>query len=203
MDKPALKDPKEFEAYSKHYTDLFIYQARQRLDAIRFFFVGIAVLANIMADSSKGHWERLFVGFGAGVIAIIFMRLDFRNAQIVEIDEKPLKALQEYAMRRTGGGDAWRTFERCDHERQKFTSYGHLVWIIYAIAWVGSFCVAWRAFTQIVIIHDDQCRLIVYGLVGLLLLILGICGSSFKPKTAECPVGLGDFSEDRQIDFPA
>jgi len=198
---PKLRDPKEFEAYSKHYTDLFIYQARQRLDAIRFFFVGFAVLANIMADGSRNPWERMFIGVGAGIIALVFLRLDFRNAQIVEIDEKPLKALQEYAMRRTGGGDAWRTFERCDHERKRLTSYGHLVWLIYAIAWLGSFMVAWRAFTQIAVIDDFAYRVTIHGLAGIMLLLVGILGSMFRPTTADNPTGLSAFPEEGKIDF--
>ena len=201
MSQPDLKDPKEFEAYSKHYTDLFIYQARQRLDAIRFFFVGFAVLANIMADSSQGPGTRMFIGLGAGLIALVFMRLDFRNAQIVEIDEKPLKALQDFAARRVDGGDAWRTFARCDAERRKFTSYGGLVWIIYSVAWAGSFLVAWRGFIQLFPINDCICRLVSHGSVALLLAGVGTVATLYRPKTEDEPQS-GLPPQARQIKFP-
>ena len=137
-------DPKLLEVFYKHYTDLFMYQARQRLDAIRFFFVGYAVLANALVSVASYPWAAFAISMISGIVSLIFLRLDYRNAQIVEIDEKPLKCLQSYTRTIIGSGEYWETFSRLDHKsgRQPLATYGTLVPALYGVFWASSFSTA-------------------------------------------------------------
>lgn len=138
------RDSKIIEALSKHYTDLFIYQARQRLDSIRFFFVGYAFLAAAVTNLATANKieAAAALSFLGGIISILFLRLDYRNGQLVEITEKPLKGLQEFFSDLAGADDSWRMFARCDVQRRFFTNYGLLVSILYCVFWLTSFATA-------------------------------------------------------------
>lgn len=198
---PDLDDPKEFEAYSKHYTDLFIYQARQRLDSIRFFFIGFAVFANVIFSGQiSNKWVVIVISLAAGIISIVFMRLDFRNAQIVEIDEKPLKDLQEFARSRVGGSNAWRTFERCDYERKRFTSYGELVSAIYVVAWVTTFGFAIYLLSAELQAEGIKAWQIIVAVFSVILFIFGYVATVVKPKVLD-DFSLPQVKEWRRITF--
>lgn len=179
----ANVDDKMIELHYKHYTDLFIYQARQRIDSIRFYLIAVAVASNVIVDSGSSNFAKAVIATVAGLVTIIFLRLDYRNAQIVELDEKPLKYLQSITQSKMNASNEWVTFREA--ERKGFwVSYGTLVPILYSLIWISWFCAAvifafrWiesrdlpQFYAQIFCV-----LLIVVGLLGT------FCGKPEKPK---------------------
>ena len=182
---------KSIEPILKHYTELFVYQARQRLDAIRFFFVGYALLANgvIQLFEVENYLMGALLAVLSGAVSIIFLRLDYRNAEIVEIIERPLSDLQWFLARAGGGGNIWQTFEGCDSEKHRWTKYGRLAPALFILFWIGSFA----ATGYLLALHLEkrvawEGAWIAGAATALGLLIFGVLGSSRKPRVgkAEC-----------------
>lgn len=182
-------DVKLLESLTKHYTDLFTYQARQRLDAIRFFFVGYALLATALVSLIESdHFEAAAaVAFFSGLVSLVFLRLDYRNAQIVEINEKPLKGIQAFLGELVGGGAGWETFERCDKSRQTFTTYGTLAPALFSLFWVASFLSTAYLVGEIVSKRGySDCTAVIFGGgVAVLLLLIGGLTSSNAPVVTD------------------
>ncbi|MFN6935539.1 MAG: hypothetical protein ACK4NZ_10360 [Tsuneonella sp.] len=141
-------DPKVLEACQKHYTDLFVYQARQRIDSIRFYLIAVAVGANAIVGAGTSNAAKSVIALIAGTITLIFLRLDYRNAQIVEIDEKPLRYLQKQTQLAFSVNDSWVTFGVAEERRGKLASYGDLIPLLYGVIWFSWFTAcsffAWR-----------------------------------------------------------
>lgn len=177
------KDAKIVEIISKHYTDLYIYQARQRLDSIRFFFVGYAVFATAVTGLAVADHKlaaSILSGI-AGIVSLIFLRLDYRNAQIVEIDEKPLMGLQKFIRDLVGADESWETFKRCD-QTSLLISYRSLAVCLYSVFWVTSFA----ASTALVYLSASdaypECALAIAILAGIVFLFMGIGGCLGRPR---------------------
>ena len=110
---------RELELYHKHYTDLFIYQARQRIDSIRFFMLAVAVLASAIAALGASDFAKTVLALVGGLVTLLFLRLDYRNSQIVDLDEKPLRELQKLTRKRMGGGRVLGNLRTCREQKAK------------------------------------------------------------------------------------
>lgn len=130
---------KLIEVSQKHFTDLFVYQARQRLDSIRFYLLAAAVGANVIVGAGASNLAKGVIAAIAGFITLIFLRLDYRNAQIVEVDEKPLRYLQELTRKRMSVSEEWVTFSSVEKGRSRLASYGSLVPALYGLIWAAWF----------------------------------------------------------------
>ena len=132
------KDPLTFEFLTKHYYDLFAYHAAQRLTTFNFFIVSLSFLSNAFALLvTKGSVQFDIMGsvlaFTAYILILAFGRLDKRNEQIILINEQPLKMVQKVIAQRIQS-DAWKTFERADHEARLWRTFGQLLPLIYVVA---------------------------------------------------------------------
>ncbi|MGC1305436.1 MAG: hypothetical protein WA840_23950 [Caulobacteraceae bacterium] len=141
-----FEESKGFEAIYKQYYDLFSYHATQRLTTFNFFMVTISFLSNAYATlitksdgSSKLYWMSASLALAAYVLVILFGRLDRRNEQIVEINEKPINKLQEMLSNKLGGDPIWRTFEETDKKARRLGTFGTLLPLIY---WISSILAA-------------------------------------------------------------
>ncbi len=172
---------KELEMYHKHYTDLFMYQARQRIDSVRYFLIGVAILASVMVNENAEIWAQFWVAIVGGFGTIIFLRLDYRNAQIVEINARPLRYLQRITKDRMGVNDAWVTFDVSQSEKRFSTSYGVLIPALYIIIWLS-----WSSSALVYLdraVETSPCELLLKLIVTSILATLGILGVLGKPRT--------------------
>lgn len=172
--RPESDYVKELDMYHKHYTDLFMYQARQRIDSVRYFLIGVAVLASVMINTRAEIWAQFSVAVLGGLGTIIFLRLDYRNAQIVELNAKPLRYLQRITRDRMGVSDAWVTFDVSQSERRAFASYGTLIPALYILIWLSWFCSAAIYFYRAV--DGSPCRVLLTIIISAILAVIGMFG---------------------------
>jgi len=177
----ADDDVKELELYHKHFTDLFVYQARQRIDTIHFFMLAVAVAANAVVAAGASNFAKAVIAFVAGLVTIVFLRLDFRNAQIVEIDEKPLRYLQALTRKRMQVSQEWVTFQVAEDNARSLASYGLLVPAMYIFVLLSWFVTsAYFAYRWAEAINLHLAYPIVFACA---LLLLGIVATVYgKPK---------------------
>jgi hypothetical protein len=131
------KDAKYFEIIFKHYLDLFTYHAAQRLSTFRYFYFAFSVSATAFAtllSGATGTDSDLRLGWGAFALAcatylliLAFARLDRRNEQIINLNEAPLKKIQEMIAAGFDGSDEWRTLEQSDSHARILTTFRHLL----------------------------------------------------------------------------
>lgn len=133
------EDFKRFEAVSKHYHDVFNYHAGQRLTSFNFFILSLSFFSNGYAILiSKGEQDHRFFLVAAGLamasygLVIMFGRLDKRNEQIIEIDERPILLIQRVFQARYGGS-GWESFRAMEDEKKPFCSFGRILPRIYTL----------------------------------------------------------------------
>jgi len=131
--------PDTLEAARKHYSDLFIYQAKQRLDSIRFFLIAVAIAANGIVAAGPSNGAKVIIAFIAGFVTLIFLRLDYRNAKILEVDEKPLSYIQQKSREHFGVSKEWITFDVVNHKNGFLSTYGALIPLLYSTIWFAFF----------------------------------------------------------------
>lgn len=140
------KDTKRFEWMAKQYYDLFAYHAAQRLTAFNFFLVSLSFFstayATLIARSEVSGPKYYSVGaalaFAAYLLVVAFGRLDKRNEQIININEKPLIRIQRairlgLADDGSEGDEVWETFVQADRSYRGRT-FGDLLPVIYTLA---------------------------------------------------------------------
>lgn len=154
------EDFKRFEAVSKHYHDIFNYHAGQRLTAFNFFVISLSFFSNgyaTLVTKGKDDPRYLLVAAGLSVatylLVISFGRLDKRNEQIILIDERPIKRIQQIFAARYGG-DEWQTFLAMDNEAKPFRTFGRILPRIYTL---GATLAAAGAMASLFL--DDKCSL--------------------------------------------
>lgn len=144
FDKTALSD----DVIVKHYYDLFAYHAGQRLTTFNFFVVSLSFLSSAYALLlTKGEEEPVYyaVSFGlaliASVLIVLFARLDRRNAQIIGLNETPLRTIQgriAEAVRlenRTGvTGNEFESMKISDEQAYRFQTFSVIIPLIYTAA---------------------------------------------------------------------
>jgi hypothetical protein len=122
----SLRLPKDADlrALLDHARSQFQYHAKQRLDSIRYYFIayGIFTAAYFNSTVVKRPAYTFLVAVTAAFITVAFWALDFRNAQMVEIDERSVielegAATKEYglthyeAMKECEKPDQWRRYK--------------------------------------------------------------------------------------------
>lgn len=139
---------KRFEWLAKQYYDLFSYHAAQRLTAFNFFIVSLSFFSNAFAmfvTRTQGNDTYFELAAGLAIVAwlltLFFARLDKRNEQIIQINEKPLKRMQQavaehfedhnVALHGDGDGNAnvFRTFREADKSYPLRTFGSILPWL--------------------------------------------------------------------------
>jgi hypothetical protein len=139
-----IEKPQAFDAILKFYTEQFKYSASQRISTIQYFVAAFAFLTGgyttlVTAKAEPPMYARFVVAFAAYLLTLAFARLDRRNKQIVELDEKPLIRLQTAIARALNEDDRrWHSFELRDGRAEHFTTYGSLVPFIYSIATIAA-----------------------------------------------------------------
>jgi|GEM_PF-4105093 hypothetical protein len=171
-----LEKSSAFDSILKFYTEQFKYSASQRISTIQYFVAAFAFLTGgyttlATAKSDPPAFARLVVALTAYSLTIAFARLDKRNKQIVELDEKPLIRLQtaiKFALK--DDDPRWESFALRDNEAQYFTTYGSVVPLIYVIAAVVAALGAYSGLDALdarwPLKADLSAVLIVGGLVG-------------------------------------
>ena len=154
-----------FEWLAKQYYDLFAYHAAQRLTAFNFFIVSLSFFSNAYATFiTRSQGDQLYYNPALGLalvawlLTIFFARLDKRNEQIIQINEEPLKKLQQAvashfeskgtALDQDGHACAnvFRTFREAD-KSYRFRTFGSLLPSIFTIAAAACVCgAAYAAF---------------------------------------------------------
>jgi hypothetical protein len=89
-------EPNLVRALLDHARGQFQYHAKQRLDSIRYYFIAYGVFAAAYFNSigAKKPIYTVAVAVTAAFITVSFWILDFRNAQIVEINELAVAELE-------------------------------------------------------------------------------------------------------------
>jgi hypothetical protein len=139
-------DSKRFEWMAKQYYDLFAYHAAQRLTAFNFFLVSLSFFSTAYAtliSRSDAPTDKYFpvAGFlasAAYLLVVAFGRLDKRNEQIININEKPLIRIQRairlgLAPEGEEGDEVWETFVQADRS-YPLRTFGSILPIIYSLA---------------------------------------------------------------------
>ena len=143
---------KRFEWLAKQYYDLFSYHAAQRLTAFNFFIVSLSFFSNAFAmfvTRTQGNDTYFELAAGLAIVAwlltLFFARLDKRNEQIIQINEKPLKRMQQavaehfedqnVALHSDGDGNAnvFRTFREAD-KSYPFRTFGSILPWLFTLA---------------------------------------------------------------------
>jgi hypothetical protein len=92
-----------------------------------------------MVNANTEPLARSAMVLPGGLGTIIFLRLDYRNSQIVDINEKPLRYLESLTRNRMGFNGAWATFEKSHNARRQSTTYGALIPALYILIWISWF----------------------------------------------------------------
>lgn len=145
-DDPIFSDNDRVgEVIAKHYYDLFAYHAAQRLTTFNFFIVSLSFFCNAFAllvtKGSEGNDKFFYIASGLAMFScaliVLFARLDRRNAQIIEINEKPLRRLQATFAERIGTaatqGD-FETVKASDVQAYHGQTFSQLIPFIYVVA---------------------------------------------------------------------
>ncbi len=115
MPKLELKDDVDLKAVLEHVRSQFQYHARQRLESIRYFFAALAVfsVAYVSAhagkasasggiDSQSAPTVPLVLSLTALLVTLAFWALDYRNAQLVQIDELAVREIERQVAMKYG-----------------------------------------------------------------------------------------------------
>jgi hypothetical protein len=139
MPNLGLEPKADIEALLEHTRSLFQYHAGQRHDSIRNFFIafGLFLAVDVTAHTSNNSYAdyiRLILDTTILILTLIFWGLDYRNSQMVEIDEKALKEIEKevsdtYALLSFNLSESW-------EQKTQFRRYGNLMKITF-----GYFCV--------------------------------------------------------------
>ncbi len=151
IDSSKISDhAKYLEVILKHYTDLFIYHAAQRLSTFRYFLAAFSILVASFAslitryDSNQVPLQSERFVLAAGVLSvavflltITFARLDKRNEQIIHINELPIKAVQTWISVNLpvagASHDQWNCLLRTDNLAKPVTTFSTLIPVVYFI----------------------------------------------------------------------
>lgn len=149
--------PHLFQIIIEHYYGNFSYHSKQRLTTFNFFIVSLSFFCTAYAMLIKNAWVLTandpndskyklmasFVAFISYVLVIMFRGLDCRNETIININEKPLKNIQELFSKEFGDKE-WKTFKLSDDKSGILATYGTVMPFIYGSAALltGSGCVA-------------------------------------------------------------
>jgi hypothetical protein len=116
-----------------HSRALFIYHANQRITSLNYYFVAIAIFISgfgFVSASSLKPVDRAMVGLVLSISGVFltrcFMRLDLRNIQLVDCNEKLLKYAEEQMANLTGCED-WRITAHSDIAESRQHRYGTIV----------------------------------------------------------------------------
>lgn len=97
-----LAENADLKALLDHARSQFQYHAKQRLDSIRYYFIAYGIFATAYFNSFGAHRPiyTAVVALTAGGITAAFWVLDWRNAQMVEIDEDSVIELEAEVARK-------------------------------------------------------------------------------------------------------
>lgn len=193
----ADETDKRFEWLAKQYYDLFSYHAAQRLTAFNFFIVSLSFFSNAFAmfvTRTQGNDTYFELAAGLAIVAwlltLFFARLDKRNEQIIQINEKPLKRMQQavaehfedqkVALHSDGDGNAnvFRTFREADKSYPLRTFGSILPWLFTLAA---AACLTGAAYATTKTGLLPFCA-VIWGWIGLLLVTLLVVHRPLFPQ---------------------
>jgi hypothetical protein len=101
----SLPQKDDVRSILEHVRGQFQYHATQRLNTIRYFFVAYAIFAAAYVSTMTERvavpsYVQLTIAFVALVITVGFWMLDWRNVQMIHIDEAALIEIEELVARR-------------------------------------------------------------------------------------------------------
>lgn len=146
-DPPAAQSlmrtaPQAFAGILAHYGTMFTYDAGQRLSTFQYFLTAFAFLTaafttivNVKSDMARlPQLAAPMVCAAAYLLAVLFGRLDKRNAQVIRLDQEPIRLLQAAIGAEFGDSPAWHSFRESAARAQIVTTYGVLIPGVYFVA---------------------------------------------------------------------
>jgi hypothetical protein len=140
------------QAAMSHAWAYFAFHAQQRQTVFNFFLIlvgaSIAAYAGTLGKSEAIYFH-LMIGFLISISSVLFWRLDKRNARLVKLAEKPLKAFESRLAEQTNlrsmeilseadtkvGGPVWSMLET-------FKQIFRVVFLFTGLVGVAIFCLS-------------------------------------------------------------
>jgi hypothetical protein len=92
-----IPEDKLFEYQLTYAWNWFSHHAAQRFAAFNFFLIVVGAVIVAYASATSNHQAIVGVAIAAlaAIVALVFLALDFRNRQLVEVARKQLETLEE------------------------------------------------------------------------------------------------------------
>lgn len=184
-------DRKTFEAFVKHYHDLFSFHATQRLTTFNFFLLSLTLASNayaLLITRWQDNEKFLLAGtlaLAAFALIVLFNRLDARNEQIIHINEDAIMCIQ-LALKEKFQEQRLLTFDRSNTERRRFTTFGEILPSIYILASLVAALGAVYAFSRYVesAVRISKADIWAVSILLVLILLFFSCWSSSQCRNS-------------------